>query len=211
MKKAEKEFNLRLQERIISTQELSENYRNTVLPTLPPNFSGLHWYDVIGPLFTRIGVNTGLMVVGNMGTEQKMDYTIMGNAVNLASRLEGVNRQYNTRGILISEYTREQIGDAFALRILDQVRVVGINTPLRLYELLDTREDGQEDELLKIWSEGVTFYENRDFAGGLKIFKSIFRVDPEDKTAKLYLDRCESYLAGAAVPYEFPINNLTEK
>jgi adenylate cyclase len=65
------------------------------------------------PLFTRIGVNTGEMVVGNMSAENKMDYTIMGSAVNLASRLEGVNKQYRTRGILISEYTKVHIGDEF--------------------------------------------------------------------------------------------------
>jgi len=88
------------------------------------------------PIFTRIGINTGDMVVGNMGAENKMDYTIMGNAVNLAARLEGVNKQYHTGGILISEYTREKLGDEFLLRRLDRVRVVGIHTPLRLYELL---------------------------------------------------------------------------
>ncbi|MDR0623563.1 MAG: CHASE2 domain-containing protein, partial [Treponema sp.] len=85
------------------------------------------------PLYTRMGINTGEMVVGNMGTSNKMNYTIMGNAVNLAARLEGVNKQYHTGGILISEYTKNGIGDEFICRSLDRVRVVGINTPVRLY------------------------------------------------------------------------------
>ena len=73
------------------------------------------------PVFTRIGINTGDMIVGNMGTENKMDYTVMGNAVNVASRLEGVNKQYQT-GILISESTRMQAGDDFLYRRLDHVQ-----------------------------------------------------------------------------------------
>ncbi|MFP3960095.1 MAG: CHASE2 domain-containing protein, partial [Spirochaetaceae bacterium] len=76
------------------------------------------------PLHTRIGINTGEMVVGNMGTAQKMDYTMMGNSVNLAARLEGVNKQYGT-WILISETTRNEAGDEFLFRRLDRVRVVG--------------------------------------------------------------------------------------
>jgi len=105
------------------------------------------------PMFTRIGVNTGDMVVGNMGTPSKMDYTIMGNAVNLAARLEGVNKQYDTGGILISEYTRSRIGDDFVLRPLSRVRVVGINTPLRLYELLGIRSDAPPAllDMVKRW------------------------------------------------------------
>jgi adenylate cyclase len=79
------------------------------------------------PLYTRIGINTGEMVVGNMGTSNKMNYTIMGNAVNLAARLEGVNKQYRTGGILVSEYTKNETGDEFICRSLDRVRVVGIN------------------------------------------------------------------------------------
>ena len=85
------------------------------------------------PIFTRIGINTGEMVVGNMGAENKMDYTIMGNSVNLAARIESANKQYQTGGILISEYTHKEIGTEFACRRLDRVRVMGINAPVRLY------------------------------------------------------------------------------
>ncbi|AEF84702.1 adenylate/guanylate cyclase catalytic domain protein [Treponema primitia ZAS-2] len=167
------------------------------------------------PLYTRIGINTGDMVVGNMGTPNKMDYTIMGNAVNLAARLEGVNKQYDTSGILISEYTRAKIGDAFALRGLSRVRVVGVNTPLRLYEILDLREDAAPAmlDMLGFWEKAFDAYERQDFTGALDLFKSIYRENDQDRVAKLYLDRCEKYASTPPSPEKWDngVDNLTEK
>ncbi|MFP3042683.1 adenylate/guanylate cyclase domain-containing protein [Treponema primitia] len=167
------------------------------------------------PLYTRIGINTGDMVVGNMGTPNKMDYTIMGNAVNLAARLEGVNKQYDTSGILISEYTRAKIGDAFVLRGLSRVRVVGVNTPLRLYEMLELREDASPEiqDMLSVWEKAFNAYENQDFAGALDLFKSIYQKNDQDRVAKLYLDRCEKYTAAPPSPekWDTGVDNLTEK
>ncbi|MDR2073151.1 MAG: adenylate/guanylate cyclase domain-containing protein, partial [Spirochaetaceae bacterium] len=116
------------------------------------------------PLYTRIGINSGEMVVGNMGTPSKMNYTIMGNAVNLAARLEGVNKQYDTGGILLSEYTKDKINDEFVLRPLSRVRVVGISTPVRLYELLDFRNDAPPTllEAVQAWEAAFKAYESRD-------------------------------------------------
>jgi len=143
------------------------------------------------PIFTRIGVNTGEMVVGNMGAEKKMDYTIMGNAVNLASRIEGVNKYYHTGGILISEYTKAKIGDEFMLRRIDRVRVAGINTPLRLYELLpaDT-EQGAVD----IWEKALDLYERRDFKKAFGLFVSLLKRYPDDNAAKVYALRCKAFV-----------------
>jgi hypothetical protein len=165
------------------------------------------------PLFTRLGINTGDMVVGNMGTPNKMDYTIMGNNVNLAARLEGVNKQYNTGGILISEYTRAKTGDEFILRSLDRVRVVGIDTPLRLYELLDLRESASQALLDKTgrWEEAIGSYEKRDFSGAGKIFDTLYAQNSQDLTAKLYLERCEMYLKNPPGADWDAINNLTQK
>ncbi|GHV24539.1 adenylate/guanylate cyclase domain-containing protein [Spirochaetia bacterium] len=171
--------------------------------------------DDPNPLYTRLGINTGEMVVGNMGTPNKMDYTIMGNAVNLAARLEGVNKQYNTGGILISEYTQAKIGDAFLFRPLSRVRVVGVDTPLRLYELLDLREGATPAMLnmLDLWNRGFNAYENRDFPAALNLFKTIYRGNNQDRVAKLYLDRCEKYIAGPPAPatWDNGVDNLTEK
>jgi class 3 adenylate cyclase/CHASE2 domain-containing sensor protein len=167
------------------------------------------------PLFTRFGINTGDMVVGNMGTPNKMDYTIMGDAVNLAARLEGINKQYNTGGILISEFTRAKIGDEFILRPLSRVRVVGKNIPIRLYELLDIREEAPAGlaELTGVWEKAFKAYENRRFSEALRVFKAVYQKYPQDLTAKLYQDRCEKYRAAPPPEdkWENGVDNLTEK
>ena len=171
--------------------------------------------DDPAPLFTRFGINTGDMVVGNMGTPNKMDYTIMGNAVNLAARLEGVNKKYNTGGILISEYTREHIGDAFMLRPLSRVRVVGINTPLRLYELLDIQAEAPPElaAMVKSWEQGFAAYERQDFLAAQNIFHTIYQRNTADRAAKKYLDRCTGYLTTPpdAAAWDEAVDNLTEK
>ncbi|MDR2786178.1 MAG: adenylate/guanylate cyclase domain-containing protein, partial [Treponema sp.] len=170
------------------------------------------------PLFTRIGVNTGEMVVGNMGAENKMDYTIMGSAVNLAARLEGVNKQYRT-GILISGSTKTRIGDEFICRSLDRVRVVGINTPVRLYELLGLRSapglqtdiDTRQAEYLAVWEKAVDLFEHGFFEMAEELFSCLAKKIPQDEAAKRYVERCLEYI-GTPPPAGWDgINNLTEK
>jgi adenylate cyclase len=165
------------------------------------------------PLYTRLGINTGDMVVGFMGTPAKMDYTIMGNAVNLAARLEGVNKQYDTHGILISEYTKDQIGAGFVVRPLSRVTVVGIPVPLRLYELLEIRSDAPQSmlEMVNVWEGAFKAYENRDFESAKKLFSGIYQKDSEDSTAKLYIDRCVDFIASPPPKEWDGVDNLTEK
>jgi adenylate cyclase len=180
------------------------------------------------PLYTRIGVNTGEMVVGNMGTSNKMNYTIMGNAVNLAARLEGVNKQYRTGGILISEYTKNEIGNEFICRSLDRVRVVGINEPVRLYELLGSRSepslpgepglrsepslpDDTAGEAVKAWEEAMVLYEKRQFQAAEEIFGSIAAKNEKDGAARLYVEKCRSYTAAPPPDGWDGVNNLSEK
>ncbi|NOY07375.1 MAG: CHASE2 domain-containing protein [Spirochaetes bacterium] len=145
-------------------------------------------------LLTRIGINTGEMVVGNMGTMQKMDYTIMGNSVNLASRLEGVNKQYGT-WILISETTKNEIGDAFLLRKLDRVRVVGIREPVRLFELLDEQKtaDSKVKEAVEIFHKGLDLFEERDWDGASRVFTDILKIVPNDGPSSVYIKRCREF------------------
>jgi len=167
------------------------------------------------PIFTRLGINSGDMVVGNMGTPNKMDYTIMGNAVNLAARLEGVNKQYDTGGILMSEYTRDKIGDEFIIRPLSRVRVVGINTPIRLYELLDIASEAPPTlpEMVKNWEQAFNFYENQDFKAASNIFQGISSLNSADKVAIKYLKRCVKYLESPPdeKTWDNGVDNLTEK
>lgn len=164
------------------------------------------------PLFTRIGINTGQMVVGNMGTPKKMDYTIMGNAVNLAARLEGVNKMYGT-GILISEDTFKVSGDTFTVRKLDRVRVVGIQTPVRLYELIE--EKSQTDELtqknLEIFHNGLDLFEEKKWKEAMEVFSSALEIIPEDGPSKTYISRCEEYLKKPPKESWDGVFNLTTK
>jgi len=205
MKKAEADINREALERGLIT--------NAVLEAMVKK--GILQSAGDAPMFTRIGVNSGDMVVGNMGTPSKMDYTIMGNAVNLAARLEGVNKQYDTGGILISEYTRNRIGDEFILRPLSRVRVVGINTPLRLYELLDIRADAPPAlaDMAKRWEHGFALYERKDFLAAGNVFQAIFQQNNADLVAKKYYDRCYRYTASPPDDNEWDdgVDNLTEK
>jgi adenylate cyclase len=146
------------------------------------------------PLHTRIGINTGEMVVGNMGTAQKMDYTIMGNSVNLASRLEGVNKQYGT-WILASEITRREAGDGFAWRQMDKVRPVGIQEPVRLFELIDEKSaaDARTLEAVEIFHQAQALFEGRQWDEAAKRFEEVQKILPADGPADVFLKRCREF------------------
>jgi len=139
----------------------------------------------------------------------------MGNAVNLTARLEGVNKQYDTGGILISEYTRDRVGDEFVLRPLSRARVVGINAPLRLYELLGIRADAPPAllDMVKSWEQAFVLYERKDFTAAANIFQAIFRQNNADLAAKKYYDRCYNYIASPPddKKWDDGVDNLTEK
>jgi len=164
------------------------------------------------PVFTRIGINTGQMVVGNMGTVRKMDYTIMGNSVNLAARLEGVNKQYGT-WILASEPTFLEAGGEFIGRKLDRVRVVGIKEAVRLYELIDERSELDPDvgEALEIFEEGLEAFEQRDFDTAQGLFKQVLMIKPEDGPSQFYLSRCSKFKKKAPPESWDGVFNLTLK
>jgi adenylate cyclase len=165
------------------------------------------------PIFTRIGINSGEMVVGNMGSENKMDYTIMGNAVNIAARLEGVNKQYHTGGILTSEYTHDQAGDDFFYRRLDRVRVVGINEPIRLYELLAAGKSAAPEQikLVGIFDEALNCFEGRNWKQAAEGFREVLSIQSGDGPAQKYLDRCLDFLAKPPPDTWDGVYNLTEK
>jgi adenylate cyclase len=146
------------------------------------------------PLFTRFGINTGEMVVGNMGTPTKMDYTIMGNSVNLASRLEGVNKQYGT-WILASEATHNEAGDAFAWRQMDRVRVVGIQEPVRLFELIDERSavDARTLEAIETFHKAQALFEGRQWDQAVELFEEVQKALPGDGPSEVFMKRCREF------------------
>ena len=141
-------------------------------------------------IFTRIGMNSGEMIAGYFGSENKKNYTMMGNNVNLASRLEGVNKQYHTNGILISAATRDLLEDDFIVRSLDRVRVVNVNTPLRLYELLETREAATPEllEYVEAWEKAFADFEAKNYEAAAEQFKSLSLKNASDNVVKYYLE-----------------------
>ena len=163
-------------------------------------------------LHTRIGINTGEMVVGNMGTDRKMNYTIMGNSVNLAARLEGVNKRYNT-WILISEDVRQSAGDEFVYRRLDRVRVVGISTPVQLFTIVDEKQLVNEKsyDMLEEYHKGLDLFLERNWKDALKHFHGAEEIAPDDQVSRLYIERCNSYMDNEPEESWDGVYNLSEK
>ncbi len=172
------------------------------------------------PLMTRIGINSGEMTVGNMGTATRMDYTAMGHNMNLAARLEGVNKQYGT-WVLASEQTYREFTDLdsgrhpFSLRRLDRVRVVGISEPVRLYELIDLYEEVDQDQnlidKLKNFNAGLNAFEEKEWASASGYFDAVLKNYPEDGPAKLYADRCKAFAKKPPAKDWDGVFNLTKK
>lgn len=140
-----------------------------------------------------IGLNTGDMSVGNMGSNTVRNYTVMGDSVNLGSRLEGINKQYGTR-IIISEFTYEEIKNDFTAREIDWVRVKGKLKPVKIYELMsEGKPEAAVAEMLKFFEDGFKLYHSQKWDEAGNSFNEALKVIPTDPVAKLYLDRCLKY------------------
>jgi class 3 adenylate cyclase/CheY-like chemotaxis protein len=146
------------------------------------------------PLLTRIGINSGEMIVGNMGTGKKMNYTIMGNSVNLAARLERVNKHYGT-WVLAAEDTVRQTEERFLTRRLDKIRVVGMNEPVRIHEVMEIKADAADAlrELADLFCKAYELFELRIWKDAEIAFNKVLTLFPDDRPSLLYLDRCRQY------------------
>src|SRR5271155_2882367 len=147
------------------------------------------------PVNVRIGINSGDMLVGNIGSEFRLNYTVIGDAGNVARRLEGANKEYGTE-IIIGEETRRLAGDRIHVRELDRLMVYGRAGGLAIYELLDVAERGAEPPgWVALYDSGLTAYRAGDFAGGTIFFQKLLAERPSDPPARIMLERCEQFIA----------------
>jgi len=149
------------------------------------------------PVLMGVGVNTDEVLSGNIGSLKRMDYTVIGDGVNLASRLEGANKPYGTQ-VLVSEMTVRELQGSYVLREVDKIRVKGKQDPVGVFELLDHHDDQSFphlDEVRYLFDNGLACYRQREWEKAERLFQSALMLNPNDGVSKLYRDRCQFFVA----------------
>ena len=179
-------------------QDLPNHAASACLAALDARQAGLEFSHEIErngspPIRTRIGLNSGRCVVGNIGSAQRLDYTAIGDAVNLASRLEGANKAFGT-DIMISESTFSMAKDVIEARPLDLLRVKGKTEPTEVYELLSRKGqlDPETRRVMDMWRETLDLYRRREWSQALAAFEAILSIR-DDGPSRAYCQRCRGY------------------
>jgi len=196
------------------------------------NKEGKNWPPIVCEMRMRIGINTGEIITGNMGSKVRKNYTMMGDAVNLAARLESAAKYYGVY-TMISHHTRALVSDLFEMRKLDVITVVGKSEPITVYELIcekgklnDLAADAEKrpemadmPELLDIYNKGVDIYYNeRDFRKALEYFEKAAELEPNKRInpakptpSGRFIEKCKTYIENPPGADWDGVNRLTSK
>ncbi|MCX6122209.1 MAG: adenylate/guanylate cyclase domain-containing protein [Ignavibacteriales bacterium] len=147
------------------------------------------------PLSVRMGINTGIVIVGNMGGKDRFDYTVIGDSVNLASRLEGANKQYKSN-IMVSDFTYTHVKNKVIVRELDLIQVKGKTEPVKVYELLGTADmemTENQKQSLEMYHEGLKLYRARKWEEAIAYLQQAYSLDETCYVAQIYSERANLY------------------
>ena len=138
----------------------------------------------------RIGINTGEAVVGNFGSHTRFDYTMLGDSVNICSRLEGLNKQFGT-GIMISEFTKKIVGDIYSYRELGRITLLGKQKHIVIYEPIETSEYLLHEDRYNTFDRGLREFYLGHFEAAIIEFEKIKQID---KPASSYIEKCNELI-----------------